>query len=179
MSPLLSRPIKMNSGRDSQVARKSTEAAEQPNEQDDRERYANKPKKQAATHVCLHNLNNLMGEDEDSSDQYPYSCSCAAVQCARPPSLPGVTSAFGVSDTGLHMIGRIPEWPQCFSLLVPVQWVNHLPPRGFMEPDDRLIVVKEPEFQAAQYAAFLTFVAKEDAHGYYHASHHCTYHSAA
>ena len=27
-------------------------------------------------------------------------------------------------------------------------------PRGFLEPDDRLNVVKKPEFQAAQYAAF-------------------------
>src|ERR1022692_3134876 len=37
-----------------------------------------------------------------------------------------------------------------------LQWVYRLPPHG--EPDDRLNVIKEPEFWAAQYAAFRTFV---------------------
>src|ERR1700694_5886055 len=48
-----------------------------------------------------------------------------------------------------------------------------------MELENRLNVVTQSEFQPAQCAAFRTLIAKEDAHGYQHASPHRSCHSAA
>jgi hypothetical protein len=48
-------------------------------------------------------------------------------------------------------------------------------PRGFLEPDDRLNVIKKVRISRLRN----TQHSEEDAHGYHHASHHCTSHSTA
>jgi hypothetical protein len=53
--------------------------------------------------------------------------------------------------------------------------IRAISPRGFLEPDDRLNVVKKvriPGLRNTQHS-------EEDAHGYHHAPHHCTSNSTA